>query len=339
MKRGILISITGVFILLSYIVSLIIIMQVPVVEVFTVRTREVESTVVCNGKFEYSGNQTVCSPYTGKINDIYVSEGDHVCIGDKLYSIIAVSDNISEYSNSTHSQEDIELVQRVLSGNPSALDEYSGDGIAVSKEDAIKTVDILSDYSGIVGEIYIAEKQSLADGDKVLNVSDSENMQIRLDVSEDKIAEIEPGQKVEISCNAIKDNSINGTVREIGNTAKQTSTTLGKETTVEVIVSVDSELDPEIKAGYTAKCSIVVDKKNNAILVPYEAVSYDDNGSEYVMCYSETGNCIKKTITTGKEYGDGVEVISGIEQGEILLSFSGGIEDSTFVKAEVDVDD
>lgn len=340
MKRGILISVTGVFILLSYIVSLVIIMQVPVVDVFTATAQEVESTVVCSGKFEYASNHTVKSQCIGEIDSIYVSEGDYISKGDKLYSITADTSAISRYSDDLSSSEDeMALAQSVLAGDASALDNYTGDGIVFSSETAVTTTDIFSDYSGIVSEVKAKEGQAIASGDGILDISESENMQIRLDVGEDKIGEIKPGQKVEISCNAVNDNTIDGSVAKIGTTAKQTTTTLGKETTVDVIVSVDSELPTDIKSGYTAKCSIIVDSKDNAILVPYEAVSYDQNGDEYVMCYSESGNCIKKNIVTGKEYKDGVEVISGVTQGEIILSSSSGIDDSTFAKAEVESDD
>lgn len=339
MKKGVLISVTGVFILLSYIVSLVIIMQVPVVDVFTVTTQGVESTVVCSGKFEYAGDHTVKSQYIGEIAAIYVSEGDNVSKGDKLCSITAGTNSISETSGNLSSSEELALAQSVLNGDATALDNYTGDGIVLPNDSAVGSIDIFSDYSGIVSEIMTKEGQLLENGDEILNISESENMQIQLDVGEDKIGEIEPGQKVDISCNAVKDNEINGTVSKIGRSAKQTTTALGKLTTVDVIVSVESELPTDIKSGYTAKCSIIVDSKDDAILLPYEAVSYDQNGDVYVMCYSESGNCIKKNIITGKEYKNGVEVISGVKKGEILLSSSSGVDDSTFAKAEVESDD
>lgn len=343
MKKSTLISITGIFIFLSYIVSSFLIMQVPNVTVFSVTPQTVTSTVICTGKIEYSENHTVNSEKAGQIDKIYVSEGDCIKKGDKLYSInigvvdAAMSNDISDVT----SLSDEELIQSVLNGDISSLDDYAGDSIVVSNNSTLtnNTIDICSEYSGVVGEIEISSKNFVSPGDEILKIADSNSMQAKLDVSENNIGDIKVGQDAKITCAALKNSNMEGTVSKIGNVAKQTTTTTGKETTVEVIVKIDKGLTSAVKPGYTVKCTITIDSKDDAMILPYESIQYDDSGDEYVLCYSQTGLCEKRQVKTGDEYKDGVEVLSGITESELIISSPGGIAESTFAKATEEKND
>lgn len=345
MKKSTLFSITGIFILLSYIVSALVITQVPNVTVFSVDPQTVTSTVICSGTVEYCENRTINSQYQGQINEIFVAEGDCVEKGDKLYSVnvgYSKSNNQASVSASTITEE--ELVQSVLNGDTSLLDEYTGDSIVVSSDaDTIATETeptvVYSEYSGVVGEIKVKAGSSISPGNQIMKIADSDSMQAKLNVTEDKIGEIKIGQKAEISCSALKNNKMSGTVTKIGNVAKQTTTTTGKETAVEVIVKIDSGLTSAVKPGYTVKCSITVDSKENAMILPYESIKYDDSGNEYVLCYSQNGICEKREVETGEEYKDGVEVLSGISTNEFIVSSPDEVTEFSFAKAMEENDD
>lgn len=343
MKKSTLISITGIFIFLSYIISSFLIVQVPNVTVFSVTPKSVTSTVVCTGKIEYSDNHTIKSNETGQIDEIYVSEGDCIEKGDKIYSInvgaveSAISNNIEDMADLS----DEELIQSVINGDIDYLDNYSGDSIVLSNSsiNSGNTIDIYSDYSGVIGEIEVSDKAFVSSGEKILKIADSNSMQAKLDVSENNIGNIEVGQKAKINCTALKNNNMKGTVSKIGSVAKQTATPTGKETTVEVIVLIDEGLTSAVKPGYTVKCSITVNSKDDAMILPYESIQYDDDGAEYVLCYSQAGICEKRRVKTGDEYKDGVEVISGINASELILSSPEGVAESTFAKATEEDDD
>ena len=69
-----------------------------------------------------------------------------------------------------------------------------------------------------------------------------------MNVSETKIADIETGQKVEITGNGFKNNTYYGKVKSIGSEAKQVVTTSGQENVVEVVVTIQ-----EPGRGYKAR--------------------------------------------------------------------------------------
>lgn len=335
-KKTKLIAATAAVIALSYVISAYIIMQVPEVSIFSLNPQSVSSTVVCNGKLEYADSTKHHSEYNGIVSEVYVSEGDYVSPGDKLYSIEPQASDLSKaISQSQMSDYDIELAKNVLSGNTQALDMYDGEGIVFSDINAVNTdniIEISSKTGGVISDIRVKSGNPVFIGENDITLSEPDKLQAKLEVGENKIGEIKTGQTAEIRCNAIDDVVMSGSVTKIDNVAKQTTTLTGKETTVEVIVDINKGITPQIKPGYTVKCSITVEKKDGAMLLPYDSIKYDDKGKEYVLCYSSGGICKKKNVTTGNEYKNGVEVISGISSNDFIISSPENNYENSFAK-------
>lgn len=343
-KKSKLITFTAITISAFFIASGVIISQVPNVTVISVEPQTLNSTVVCTGKIEYSNNKSISAKEFSQIDKVFVSEGDVIKKGDKLYSAVSKpADTTTLSDNESYNMSEDEIIRSVMSGNTDFLDNYNQDGIVLSANNTqSSTADsetVFSEYDGVVGEINIKSGQIVSPGDELLKIAESDSMQARLAVSENKIGDIKVGQKATVSCNAIKNNNMSGTVAKIGSVAKQTATTTGKDTTVEVIVKIDSGLTKAVKAGYTVKCSITVNSKDNAVVVPYETIKYDDEGKEYVLCYSSAGICEKKQIKTGEEYKNGVEVLSGIEANELVISSPDEVQERAFAKATEEEND
>ena len=53
-------------------------------------------------------------------------------------------------------------------------------------------------------------------------------------------------------------------------------------------------------------------------MVPFESVRQDKDNVEYVYVY-QNGRAVRQDIETGEETSDGVEVLSGLTGGEIVL--------------------
>ncbi|MCQ4022052.1 MULTISPECIES: efflux RND transporter periplasmic adaptor subunit [unclassified Ruminococcus] len=341
-KKSTIIALTAVIISLCFITSGIIISKVPNVKVISVDPQKVDTTVICTGRMEYSDNQILCANQLAVVEEVFVTEGDIIKKGDKLYSYIPQNTSTlgSQVDEAAKMTED-EIIKSVLSGDISSLDSYEKDGIAVSTkvDNGAEPILVCSDYDGAVGEVNIKKGNLISPGDELITFAESNSMQARLSVSENKISEIKVGQKAKLTCNAVKNNIMNGTVFKIGNSAKQTTTSTGKETTIDVIVKIDSGLTDVVKSGYSVKCTITVGSKDNAVILPYESIKYDDSGEEYVLCYSQAGICEKRSVKTGEEYKNGVEVLSGIDENELIISSPEDIKEQSFAKATEDEND
>lgn len=152
---------------------------------------------------------------------------------------------------------------------------------------------------------------------KVESDSDTgKGVQVRLNVDESQISNIEVGQPVQITGVGFK-STYDGTVEEISPDAKQLVSAAGQETVVEVLVSVN-RTGSDIKPGFTAKAKITTSRDRGVLVVPYEAVKADKSGREFV--YRLLGRRVVKTpIATSREYDDGFQVVRGLSANDLVI--------------------
>lgn len=262
--------------------------------------QDIKSTVLATGKIEYTESTEVKSSYPLVPQKIFVSEGDYVKKGDVLFSVdrSAVSDQISgmklaaAMTGSTHSD--------YMDFNLSAIPQK-----------------ITSPVDGVISNINISENQLIPPDKTAITISSGNGLQVRAMLSENIISSVKLGQRAEITGNGFRDKTYSGTVVYIADEAKEVLNGTTYETIVEGIISIDNP-DSDLKPGYTAKISIIVDKQDDVLLIPYEALAQDRNNMKYV--YKIIGDWAKKTlISTGPETEYGVVVKSGIKDGEQLV--------------------
>jgi HlyD family secretion protein len=97
-------------------------------------------------------------------------------------------------------------------------------------------------------------------------------MLVRADVDETDVVEMKIGQKAKITVDALPDTSFQGTVTEIGNTAKRTvASSVEGQTNFEVKVVFDANV-PAVRPGMTADVEIETATRPHALGVPIQAV-------------------------------------------------------------------
>ncbi len=289
-------------------------MQASAAEVKTIMVQPVttQETVSCSGQVERVSSKKVYPAAMGIIKDLKVKVGDMVNIGDILLTVEPLKTDLFS--------EDTMSVYTSLYGS-SDTEKTSG------SSDAPKIV--TAPISGKIISLSVSEDE-YADPTKALMViSGEKGLQLRLNVSETKIADIEMGQRVEITGNGFKKNTYYGTVKSIGSEAKQIVTANGQENVVEVVVTI---LEPgeDIKPGYSAKGKIVT-SESEEFLVPYEAVQAEEDGTEYVFLQKE-GRALKRYVTTGTEYEDGISVVKGLSSGELVIAQPEGVSEGQYLR-------
>ena len=271
------------------------------VDVYKVTPTKVEDTVVCSGKVQYKETCEVNQTPAGVIKNVKVKKGEYVKKDQVLISMIT----------------DLSYSSVNLSG---ALSEV------VDK----KTINVVAPISGTVLDVAVKADDTVANNLDAVTIVNSKDLCVSVPVSESKIANVEVGQEVEITGTAFDGNKYSGVVLEVDNVAKQVVTTTGKETAVNVTVSIDNP-DEKIKQGYTAKCTIVTNVKDNDIIVPYEAIEMTDEKEGIVYMYSN-GKAVKKTVQIGNEYENGVEVLSGLKNSDLIINSPEQISNKNSIK-------
>ncbi len=137
---------------------------------------------------------------------------------------------------------------------------------------------------------------------------------IKVDIYEEDVAHMSPGNPVSISLVAFPDQTIEGEVVAIDPAEKVIDGVVYYEVTVDF-----SQVPEGIKPGMTADLVITTQVKDNVLFIPDEAIQ-QLNGKTAVVEVVESGKPKQRTVELGlKGSSDRQEVISGLSEGEVVV--------------------
>lgn len=176
-----------------------------------------------------------------------------------------------------------------------------------------------SPISGTVIESNAVEGQMLTDSTVMMKIADLSNLDVEAYVSEYDIAQIEVGQKVEMTSDGIEGKVYTGTVTKIEPTASTQSTMSGSETVVPIVVHMEDP-DELMKPGFSLDLEIIVQDLSDAVYVPLSAVGKNKDDSYYVYKVAENDVLQKTDITLGSTNDTSAVIESGVTVGERIVT-------------------
>lgn len=247
--------------------------------------------------------QTVTAAASGEITSLNVSVGSRVSAG----TVLAAIGGESAENSLADAALAVQNAQLSLQSAQEALDSYT----------------ITSPISGTVIEKNLKAGDQLNGGDSgaMAVIYDLSQLELQMDVSELDIGQIQPGQTVEITAEALPGQTFTGVVEKV---SVNGTTTDGFTTyPVTILLSEYGDLNP----GMNVSAHIIVERAENAMCVPAEAVNSD--GTVLVAgegAFAEDGVTIadpskieSRPVTLGRGNQDYVEITSGLEEGETVL--------------------
>ncbi len=256
----------------------------------------------------------------GRIEKINVSEGDSVEKGDvlaqleddeQLLLVLQAENNLANALSTLESAK-VSSSRNVIEEKERKVEE-SRLQLRLKKEDMEK-VDLKALFSGIVSRIYAKEEESVSASRNIFRVVSKDKMFAQVNVDEIDIIQVEIGQKASISVDAYPDDLFLGKVVSIASEATKMSGL--------VLIEVKIELEgsfTHLKPGLTALADIITQEARNVLILPVEAVN--EKGGRYFMSVpSEEGVSLPREIITGVSDGDFIEIKSGLEEGDLVLS-------------------
>lgn len=285
-------------------------------ETFVIQTCDMDNTVTGSGRLRYSSGKNIRSHYSGIAGEVNVKNGDTVKSGDILYTIYKADESYT----SMLSDDSISALLSSFSGSNDTS------GIMDEAKKYCISEAVYSDTDGTVTDLSLHENDIIKKDSVVMKITDTNTLEIPVDINELYIGLVETGQKAEVSFSAVPDRKFSGEVTAIADEAEQTSGLTGRETTVEVTVTLDgSEPTKDLRAGYSALCSIITSTDKDILVLPYEQIRTDDNG-DFVFIVKNS-RALKKYIKTAKEYKEGVEISDGLKSGDIIIDSKEDISD------------
>lgn len=149
-------------------------------------------------------------------------------------------------------------------------------------------------------------------------------------VSEDDISKVKIGQSVVISGKGFGDSEYTGTVDVISDIARKLQQSATGKTVVDVVITIENA-DEMIRKGNTAEVKIMISEQRQISVVAYKAVKQDEDGTEYVYVFCD-GVAVRKNIVTGLELSDGIEVLSGLNPNDKVLTSQEELVNGNYVK-------
>jgi HlyD family secretion protein len=155
-----------------------------------------------------------------------------------------------------------------------------------------------------------------------------------IQISEDDILRVEEGQSVILHCNALGDTELKGKLTTLSDKAYQASYSTMKITVVDAVVDVLDD-DTRLKSGYTVTAEIILNKIQDATILPFEAVAQENDGDYYVYRL-ENGWAYKEYIDVSFEDEKGAVVKNLDKSWQICENPAGFSKDSVRVKNDSD---
>jgi len=212
----------------------------------------------------------------------------------------------------------------------------------------LKRTTIISPIDGIVTMLAVEEGERVVGtmqmaGTEIMRISNLDNMEVRVEISENDILKVKKGDTTLIEVDAYVGKKFTGKVFEVANSSSDISSrslNSDKVTNFIVKVRIDQDsyrdlLDKNINSfpfrpGMSATVDIYTKSKSNVVTVPIQAVTTrelkddDEDKSkgelEEVVFIINQDTVIKTKVVTGIQDDEFIEVLEGIKENDKVVT-------------------
>lgn len=270
----------------------------------------------------------------GKILSRNVEVGNFVRRGDLLFKLDAK--DILQQANQADSQlnaaaaqlklaeTNLKRYRQLFSENAisaAMLDQYQTNydaafanyqnAVAFSKQshNALDYTNLFSTADGVISAINVEVGQVVSAGQIILTLVQNDELEVEINIPENKLSEVKIGTPCEISFWANTE-KVSGVVREISPIADSTSKTY------RVKISLQN-LREDINLGMTAS-AIFPAKNLNGVILPLSAIYQTGENSQVWIVTAENKVAVKNV--TVQDFSNNEVLVSGLSAGEIVIT-------------------
>jgi RND family efflux transporter MFP subunit len=307
----------------------------------------------------------VASKGTGRLERLFVEEGDKVKKGDLIARLEdqdvtaalekARADLAVARADSADARRSVDRLETLLKSGLSSKAEFdaaearygrvaatilSARAAVRGAEVSLENTRIRAPFDGTVltknadvGEVVAPFASSINSRGAVVTMADMSSLQVEADVSESNITRVTPGQPCEIVLDAYPDKRYAGIVHKIVPTADRAKATV---MTKVAFTERDSRVLPEMSAKVTFLSRDADNSGAGApskLTVPSSAV-VPRNGSWLVLGVRDD-RIVETPVRTGATLGNRVEILDGLAQGDqVVLHPNPSLTPGTKVKSK-----
>ena len=269
-----------------------------------------------SGYLRYTQSEKIETEVSGTVAEIYHQTGDKIFQGEPLLAIKneEIDRQIKEAENQLADAE--EKLRQLLSPEAETVQQQqlkvaqNLQRMYVSKEQ-LNSLHVTAPIDGVVVSLSVITGDELSAGQELVVISNFTKNNLEISVDELDVNKLQFGQEAVISIDALPDVSLTGRVIGIA----QEGTTSDGVTKYPVTLEVG--YTEGIKGGMTASATIKLQKKENVLRIPAEALITNNNRT--MVRIVENGQPQMQPIRTGLNNGRWVEVLEGLEEGQQIV--------------------
>jgi RND family efflux transporter MFP subunit len=309
-------------------------------EVGTVNRRDLVDALLVRGTFMALPNQDVkvASMVAGRVDSMSVAEGDTVKAGQVVAEIdprplndlrrqaaAALAQAKAALENATLNLTRTErLFQRGIAAGKEVEDartlRSSADGAVEQAQAALDSASrqlqratIVSPLSGQVVKrlVSVGEQVDGTAGQPVVEIANLADVEVAASVPADQLWRVHAGQTAEITCDARPNRDITGTVIAI-------APSVDPQTNAAIVRLRVGNSDRALKVGMFAQVHIALGEKKGVLTVPPSAISKSEGVAAVYVVDKDVATRTK--VTLGLETADAVEIVSGLKEGQTILT-------------------
>ena len=175
----------------------------------------------------------------------------------------------------------------------------------------VRDVTVYAPISGYVVERAADVGEFVSTSSKVATIVRTNPLRVRIDIPEQSISTVRPGQSVSVSVSTYPDRSFSGRVARVAPSVSAQSRTL----TVEAEVENGENL---LKPGQFATIRVLMPQSDPAVLVPARAVRSDGTSARVFVV--KDGVAHERLVATGRQDGDLIEIKGNVAADELVAT-------------------
>jgi HlyD family secretion protein len=206
-----------------------------------------------------------------------------------------------------------ELEKAVAAADRSTANEAAAEAKLKLARQVHADLDIRAPFSGVVAELMVELGESIIPGQPVIELLLPDSLYVSTELDEVDIGRVENGLPARVRFDPYPDIELPGTVVRV---APYISDVLEQNRTLEVEVEFrQDEGDPHPRPGTSADVEIILNRKDDVLRVPTFAVI---EGNHVLVVDGDKAK--SREIEIGLRNWDYTEVISGLEDGEVVIT-------------------
>lgn len=301
--------------------------NLPLVTTFEVQPQVFNHYLDLQGNVKTRENVLLYPEMAGTLLSVKVAKGDRVSKGQ----LLAVIDNGGMSNQLSQLKTQAALAKTTFERQANLWKQKIGSEIqylqakaqaeaqanaVLQLEKVLAKAQIIAPFSGVIDQVLKdpGTVVSPGNGSEVFRLINLSNMYIDVDVPEGYLGAVTKGKKVGVYFPVLQD-SVNAVVRETGNYINPNNRSFSAEIAI-------NNPNGSIKPNLNARVHINDYTNENALLIPQSVISENAAGEQYAYVAELNGDAAvakRHIITTGKTQGDYVEIISGINAGDLII--------------------